>query len=88
MKHYKFRLVKAGSWGGFSHGWFIIYNGRGKETELIQSNTILTWEELYIGNNRPVWHAPRLTEEEAERIFKAGYEAWRAGNSREVAFTL
>lgn len=88
MKHYKIKLVKADSFLEFGPAWFKIYNARGREKLLAQSNTILTWEALYIGNNRPAWHAPRLTEEEAERIFKAGYAAWREGNSREVAFTL
>lgn len=88
MKHYKIKLIKADSFSEFGPAWFKIYNARGREKLLAQSNTILKWEDLYIGNNRPVWHAPRLTEEEAERIFKAGYEAWSASNSREVAFTL
>ena len=88
MKHYKIKLIKADSFSEFGPAWFKIYNARGRKKLLAQSNTIFKWEELYIGNNRPAWHVPSLTEEEAERIFKAGYEAWRAGNSREVAFTL
>ncbi len=30
----------------------------------------------------------RITAAEAEHIFKAGYNAWRKGNSMEVTFTI
>lgn len=89
MKYYKIRLVKADSWGNFGPAWFIICNGRGPEKELIQSNTILTWHQLYKNSNSPCWHdKKRITAAEAEHIFKAGYNAWRKGNSKEVTFTI